>query len=106
MENIDPALPCPHPPGSIEKVAVLTARARQRMALFHPLDAVDCNARVSRGGHLSKPLPRRRPDIWRRLDEVATALRHGATYRDLAKMLQCSLGQVVRLVDYIEQQAG
>lgn len=96
---------CPFPPGSLEKVAVLTERARLRMPLFVEGDAVDCNARASRGGHSRKPRQARRPELWRRLGELTEWLRFGMTYRAAAKRLHCSVGQIGRMAEHAERKA-
>lgn len=52
----DPTLPTMHPPGSYEKMAVMAARDRLGIPLFHPEDFVP-TGEESTGGLLASLLP-------------------------------------------------
>jgi hypothetical protein len=59
-QELGDAEPTTAPPGSPEKVEVLVERARRRQPLFHPDDAVDCAAGLTKrrtGWSLGMPRP-------------------------------------------------
>lgn len=96
---------CAFPPGSLEKLRVLEARARLRLPLFQANDVPRCEL-VASCHFLEAPHATLRHPARKRLDEIEALLRSGASRREIAARLGCCKATVATLVRLIRKASA